>query len=184
MTRCELKSDYFKWLCSLVCDAEYIGRRSYKRLLERLDQEEFTYFIGLDGNRAEDGIDLRYRFGYECGISDSVISSYLDDRSCSVLEMMAALSLRCAEQIMDDPEQGAKPGRWFWSMVKNLGLCTMTDAHFDEMLVEKALFRFLEHRYKCNGEGGLFTVKNFRSDMRTTEIWCQMMWYLNEVNNQ
>lgn len=184
MTRHELKSDYFKWLCSKVCDSEFTGRHSYRKLLEALDREEFTYFIGLDGNRAEDGIDLRYRFGYECGIPDHIISSYLDDRSCSILEMMTALSLRCEEHIMDSPEQGIKPGKWFWSMIRSLGLMSMSDSHFDEGFTDRVLSDFIEHRYKRNGEGGLFTVKKFHSDMRTTEIWCQMMWYLNELSEK
>ncbi|MCM1578801.1 MAG: hypothetical protein NC078_08400 [Ruminococcus sp.] len=181
MTRRELKADYFDWLYRLVCSPEDTGGHSYGKLLARLDQEEFTYIIGLDGNRAEDGMDLRYRFGYECGIADSVTAAFLDDRSCSVLEMMAALSLRCEEHIMDDSESGLRPGRWFWKMIKNLGLYSMTDAHYDEETVNNALFVLLSHGYKSDGEGGLFTVKNPKSDMRTAEIWAQMMWYLNQT---
>ncbi|MCM1525377.1 MAG: hypothetical protein NC120_13075 [Ruminococcus sp.] len=181
MTRRELKNKYFNWIYSLVCCSEYTGGHSYKRLLEKLYDEEFTYVIGLDGNRAEDGFDLRYRFGDECDISSAAIAAYLDDRSCSVLEMMTALSLRCEESIMSDPELGSRIGRWFWGMIKSLGLYSMTDQCFDEKAVDDTLNRFLNRSYEPNGKGGLFTVKNYRRDMRLTEIWCQMMWYLDEI---
>lgn len=38
----------------------------------------------------------------------------------------------------------------------------------------------MEREYERNGEGGLFTVNNGR-DMRTTEIWYQMNYYLSEI---
>ena len=77
--------------------------------------------IPMDGNRAEDGIDLRYRFGHEQHYSDAMVASFLDDRPCSVLEMMIALSIRCEEHIMDDPDVGNRTGQWFWSMIASLG---------------------------------------------------------------
>lgn len=181
MTRHELKNEYFEWMCSLVCDNKYIGRQSYKRLLNSLHCTEFTYTIGMDGNRAEDGIDLRYRFGYEYRIDNSKIAAFLDDCPCSVLEMLIALSLRCEEHIMDNPESDSGIGQWFWEMIKNLGLYSMNDSHFDTEYVNEVTICFLDRKYKRNGEGGLFTVKKHRNDMRTTDIWYQMMWYLDEV---
>jgi len=50
--------------------------------------------LPMDGNRAEDGIDLRYRFGYEKEYEGSTIASYLDNSPCSVLEMLIALAFR------------------------------------------------------------------------------------------
>lgn len=35
------------------------------KLLRHLHNIDFQYMLPMDGNRAEDGIDLRYRFGYE-----------------------------------------------------------------------------------------------------------------------
>ncbi|WP_243133445.1 hypothetical protein [[Ruminococcus] torques] len=60
---------YFNWMCQLVFDGRYSKKLSYRRLLKVLHKIEFTYSIPMDGNRAEDGIDLRYRFGYENGYS-------------------------------------------------------------------------------------------------------------------
>jgi hypothetical protein len=41
----------------LVVDNRY--SKSYRKLFARLHDTEFTYTIPMDGNRAEDGIDLR-----------------------------------------------------------------------------------------------------------------------------
>ena len=110
MTKSELNDTYFNWMCQLVFDGRYSKKLSYRRLLKVLHKIEFTYSIPMDGNRAEDGIDLRYRFGYENGYSSSMISAYLDNKTCSVLEMMIALAIRCEEHIMDDPDVGNAAG--------------------------------------------------------------------------
>lgn len=178
MTKNELIDQYFDWMYQLVVDNRY--SKSYRKLFARLHDTEFTYTIPMDGNRAEDGIDLRYRFGREHSYPDAMIASYLDDRPCSVLEMMTALAIRCEEHIMDDPDVGNRTGQWFWGMLVNLGLGSMCDAKFNRYRVDRILERLLEREYEPNGEGGLFTVNNGR-DMRTTEIWYQMNYYLSEI---
>ncbi len=182
MTGNELFDRYFDWMYQLVVDDRY-SNKSYRKLFARLHDTEFTYTIPMDGNRAEDGIDLRYRFGREQNYSDAMIASFLDDRPCSVLEMMIALSIRCEEHIMDDPDIGNRTGQWFWGMLVSLGLGSMCDVRFDRYVVDRTLERFLDREYERNGEGGLFTVNNGR-DMRTTEIWYQMNYYLSEVINE
>lgn len=183
MTRHELSTRYFEWMCDLVCDGKQYRKSSYRKLLQYLNSVTFTYILSLDGNRYEDGIDLRYRFGYDNDIDESVIASYLDDRPCSVLEMMIALSRRCEEHIMFNPDIGDRTGQWFWGMISNLGLIGMTDSRFNESYAEEIIDRFLNRKYERNGEGGLVTVSNSQYDMRTTEIWYQIMWYLTEVLN-
>lgn len=51
-----------------------------------------------------------------------MIASYLDNRPCSVLEMIIALAIRLEEHIMDDPDIGNRTGQWFWDMIVSLGL--------------------------------------------------------------
>ena len=179
MTRDELSDQYFDWMYQLVVDDRY-SNKSYRKLFARLYDTEFTYTIPMDGNRAEDGINLRYRFGCEQLYSDVMVASCLDDRPCSILEMMIGLSIRCEEHIMDDPDVGDRTGQWFWSMLVSLGLGGMEDRKFDRYLVDATLERFLDRGYERNGEGGLFTVNNGR-DMRRTEIWYQMNYYLSEM---
>lgn len=176
MTRDELNDAYFDWMCGLV------GRcHRHQKLLRYLHEVEFTYIIPMDGNRAEDGINLRYRFGYENSHSGPMIASYLDDRPCSVFEMMVALAVRCEEHFMYDPDAGNQTGRWFWSMVSNLGLIRMRDERFDEDRAETVIYEFLYRKYKRNGKGGLFTVENSTRDLRSMEIWYQMCLYLDEI---
>lgn len=179
MTKDELNNAYFEWMYQLVCD-ERDSEMSYRKLLYLLHDTDFNYTIPMDGNRAEDGTDLRYRFGYENAYDGPIIATYLDDRPCSVLEMMVALAIRCEEHIMCDPDIGDRTGQWFWNMIDNLGLSDMDDEGFDKNYAERVIQKFLDREYKRNGEGGLFNVKHYRKDLRSVEIWYQMCWYLDE----
>lgn len=135
----------------------------------------------MDENRAEDGTDLRYRFGEAYRYKDAEVAANLDDRPCSVLEMMVALAIRCEEHIMDDPAVGDRTGRWFWDMVDNLGLGAMSDARYEEEYIDAVLERFLNRKYDRDGAGGLFTVKRCPHDLRSVDIWYQMCWHLDDV---
>ena len=181
MTYVQLNKEYFGWMQKLVCDTRYSKSLSYRKLLTHLHEIEFTYVNEMDSNRASDGIDLRYRFAYEKDYDWRAVASYIDDKPCSVLEMLVALAVRCEEHIMDDPDIGNRTGQWFWNMIVNLGLGSMTDSKFDGDYVEDVVARFLDRKYARNGEGGLFTVHNAKYNMQTAEIWWQMMWYLKEV---
>lgn len=179
--RDHVNKEYFDWMYGLVCN-KYYSRLSYRKLLRFLHSIEFTYTIPRDKNRAMDGIDFRYRFGYENGYSTEAISEYLDtdSRPCSILEMMIALASRIENQFMDDLDFGNRTGQWFWNMIVNLGLGNMCDSRFDERYSLKVIERFLNREYAPNGEGSLFTLREPLDDMRETEIWYQAMWYLNE----
>lgn len=181
MTRSELNNRYFEWMYRLVYNENRFKRSTYRKLLIHLHTIDFYYTIGMDGNRAEDGVGLRYRFGYEFEYADSMIAEYLDNRCCSVLEMMIALAIRCEENIMSDREAGDRTEKWFWDMIANLGLTGMTDREYIKSYVDHVISKFLNREYKENGEGGLFTVKHSKNDFRTAEIWYQMCWHLDEL---
>lgn len=175
MTRTELNNEYFDWMCQIVHE------RYSRKLLRRLHEIDFDYIIPMDGNRAEDGVELRYRFGYGHSYDQTMIANYLDDRPCSVLEMMVALAIRCEEDIMSNDDIGDQTHIWFWRMIESLGLDEETDKHFDKRRVDHVIDRFLKREYSRNGRGGLFTIQNCRKDMRTTEIWYQMCWYMGTI---
>lgn len=177
----ELEKRYFEWLYSLVYSDNEYNRLSYRKLLTLLYNTEFTYILKMDINRAKDGVDFRYRFGYEKDYPNYTISRYLDDKPCNVLEMMVALAFKAEEQIMDDCNYGNRTGQWFWNMVVSLGLGNMHDSNFDEGYVRWVVYNFLNRDYEANGKGGLFTVENCRYDLRTMEIWSQCMWYLDSI---
>lgn len=173
-----VNKDYFEWLYDWVCRRRYAKEISYRKLLGYLHTIEFIYTIPKDGNRADDGIRLRYRFAKQYrGIYSADL--YLEG-PCSVLEMMVALALRGEETIMDDPLLGDRTGQWFWSMITNMGLGSMVDERFDEEIAGEAVYRMMNREYEPNGKGGLFTVDR-GLDLREVEIWYQFMWHLDRM---
>lgn len=184
MTRARITQEYFAWMCHLVCEKNTVRGQSWKKLLSCLHEHEFVYILDMDSNRADDGIDLRYRFAYEMDLNPEMIVDTIDTKPCSILEMMVALTLRCEEQIMDEPAEGDRTGQWFWTMIQSLGLITLDDRHFDAVAADQILVAFLRREYQANGRGGLFMIKQPRRDVRTVEIWYQMMWYLDDYLDQ
>lgn len=182
MTVDELRNEYFNWLKDLVCGDRYAQRISFRKLLMRLHSIEFRYSIPMDRNRAEDGINMRYRFALANGYKKSYNTIIeLLDGPCSVLEMMVSLAVYCEESIMDDPAIGDRTGQWFWGMIVNLGLGSMTNDNYDRKYVDDVIDRFLDREYEPNGKGGLFTVRHCDCDMRDIEIVYQLYRYLNTI---
>lgn len=183
MIQGNIKDSYFQWLCNLVCKERFSKVISYKKLLILLHDTRFTCRIRRDSNRANDGFGLRWRF--TCKFNDAEVhyEKLLSELTglCSVLEMMVALALRMEENIMDDPSVGNRTQQWFWGMITNMGLGSMTDDRFDENRVKGVIDSFLRRRYEPDGRGGLFTVKDCECDLREVEIWQQMCWYINTM---
>lgn len=165
---------YFDYICSLVGIDQH---SRYKKLSRFLMRSPFYYIIPMDDNRYADGVDLRYHFGCDMNIPSPVVSSELDGMDCSVLEMMIALAVRANDIITSDGD----PSFIFWSMIDSLGLSSQTDNHFDEDYCHECIERFLNREYLPNGIGGLVTLSNPPTDLRNVEIWCQVMWWLNEL---
>lgn len=182
--RDDVYEGYFNWLYDIVCHDRFSDEVSYRRLLSYLYYMNFRYTIERDENRACDGVDLRlryYDYVHNSGGDVFWIERYLDGRPCNVLEMMVALAIRCEEDIMDDPRIGDRTSQWFWEMIVNLGVGSMTDDRFDERYVEEVIETFLNRKYEPDGRGGLFTVRNCDTDLRKVEIWYQLCWYLNSI---
>lgn len=175
-----LTDEYFDWLCHIVSRKNGGRILSYKKLLYHLFNTDFIYTIEMDGNRAEDGINLRYQFGQENEYDQRIIASCLDIMPCSVLEMMIALAIR-QEDIMEDPKYGDRTSQWFWEMIDSLGLIFMDDSRFDTHHVDSIIQIFLNREYRKDGKGGLFTIKRCKYDLRHVDIWYQMNWYLNTI---
>lgn len=173
----QINDEYFEYLCELVDDKRFAKQNSYRKLLMRLHNIEFTWFVPNDDNRADDGIQVRRRFALsrnDIGLQEYLIGP------CSVLEMMVGLALRC-EAWMDNTDYGDRTGQWFWGMINNLGLNSMRDYTFDKNYVDDVIARLLNREYEPDGKGGLFTVKHCSHDLRTVEIWCQLSWYLDSI---
>jgi hypothetical protein len=173
----KIRKEYFEWMYDLVCDGRFAEAITYRRLFELLHRTEFVYFVPHDENRADDGISLRYHYcvSHEC----EDLEQYLDG-PCSILEMMVALAIR-EEHIMSDPDRGDRTAQWFWTMISSLGLSGMTDYNFDKEFVNDSIAKFLNREYSPDGKGGLFTVRKWKRDARTAEIWHQLLAYLNTL---
>ena len=171
----KVKNNYFEWLYNYVCKGRVNNQISYRKLFMTLHSIDFDFYIRDDVNRALDGIDLRNR--YATVINDESVTDILDD-SCSVLEMILALAIRCEETIMDDPRYGDRTGQWFWNMISNIGI-KLTDDSYNESYVINRIYRFLERQYEPDGKGGLFYIPNCKEDLTAVDIWSQLCWYLD-----
>lgn len=171
---------YYDWLYKIVCGEWEPRNLSFHRLLMYLFNRDYIPACEMDVCRATDGINLRYRFASENNIPYGKIDAIFQGVPCSMLEMMVALAIRIEEHIMEDRSMGKRIGQWFWNMVVSLGLAAMDDTRFSKERAEPILARFMDRGYQPNGAGGLFTLTRPTIDMRTIDIWYQLMAYLNE----
>ena len=173
-----LQRDYFRWL------VRQTNSREYDQLLYLLHTIPFEYSLPMDGNRDEDGISLRYAFAVEKHLNESYVASELDQKPCSVLEMLVALASRCETDLMAAPGQGDRSYIWFWEMVDNLHLVAIY-RNYPENYKEKvrtAVQNFLDRNYSRNGNGNIFIIPNSPTDLRNVEIWAQMnLYYMERV---
>lgn len=175
-----INNDYFEWLYDTMCKDRYGKDISYRKLFMTLHKIQFRWLIPKDENRASDGLRLRSRYTW-VNDYDRRDADYIEG-PCSVLEMMVALAICAEETIMDDPRYGDRTGQWFWGMITSLGLGGQYDSNFDKKYVERTIDIFLNREYKSNGEGGLFTIRRCKDDLREVEIWYQLCWYLDDFN--
>lgn len=173
-----IEYEYREWLVSLafgLCE----GFGDYRELFEYLYSREFVWIIDRDRNRAADGVCLRDTFANIYKYQN--IRSYLT-APCNMLELMISVADRSEKQFMSDAELGDRTGMWLYEMLNSLGIADLTDGYFDETVARRAIDVLLARSYCRNGRGGLFTVRNRNVDMRKAEIWHQMNWFLDEVN--
>ena len=175
----EIKVGYFSWLIDQISDTDTPDVMIYTNLLSYLDSVNFEYLMPLDGNRAEDGIKLRCIYAEKFEYDSAAVIDILNERPCSILEMLVALSKRCEDTIMHNSDHGDRTAIWFWEMITSLGLLEMDDMNFDVNIADYILDRFLNREYSPDGRGGLFTIPNCTKDLTKVEIWYQMCQYLN-----
>ena len=178
MTKSASANRYFKWMCDRISGNGYSKGLDFGKLLAHLHGIEFISLMTLDDNVAAAGVELRWRYAYRNGLTDVPKSL---DGPCTVFEMILALAMYCEESLMDDPRYGDRTRQWFWGMINNLGLGSMTDDRFDEDYVDEVIDRFMHRDYEPNGRGGLFTIRNCDEDLREVEIYHQLYWYLNSI---
>lgn len=165
-----LEERYFNWLCAKV---RKNSGSSHFALFRILHDTEFTWRIALDGNRAEDGIELREIF---CTATDTTPKQRWLDEPCSVLEMLIAFADRASYQT------GQPRREWFWQFLINLRLEDYSRVQrSDEPDIDHILIVFMDRRYDECGDGGLFPLrKPAKRDQRRVELWYQMYDYFTD----
>lgn len=156
--------NYYEWLCEKV-GLYTPAYNSYGKLIDILFNTEYVYSIPMDQSRELDGLDLRRRWRDETG----VIGDVFDGKPCSVLEMLAALSLRVENEIMGDPQLMI-----FWQFLWNLDLQWADDRALRHVggvhEVEDVLYEWM------NGISG----RNIVGEDDGSELWYQVMRYVSE----
>ena len=183
MTEEEIRNRYFRWLCGLV-DIQCRRGKSYWILAQTLHKKEFYSILGNDDDRGSEGKHLRFIFASE--ISPGKLRDIISDLEgpCSVLEMMISFAMRISSWLEGDADHTAVR-TWFMIMVKNLGLDQYDDDHYlgydnPTEEIDRKLDIFLTRKYKRDGRGGLFPLRNPERDQRKAEIWYQLNDYLKE----
>lgn len=176
---------YFEWLCNLVEDSrdEDIYLPNFMNMLRKLYETRFYWIVDRDSNRANDGLYMRFRFEDDTGIDKKELDEQLGNE-CSVLEMMVALARRLESDILRMQEYGDRTGKWFWLMIKNLGLDECDNYNYFSSDVEDILDKFMSRDYFSDGtEGALFHSFSRKINFRTVEIWEQAnIWIVENFN--
>ena len=169
-----LDDQYLTWLyANLASTRERRPSHTYWTLFSQLYEKEYIWILSGDGNRAEDGRELRQEF------CESQVHLNADDEwinlGCSVLELIMGLSRRMAFYL------DGTPAKWFWLLIHNLDLTGCTDASdYDQNTVDALLDRLIWRQYSFDGTGGLFPLEHTMEDQRDVELWTQLNEYVLE----
>lgn len=169
-----IADEYFMWLCDYIKSSKY---RNRNKLLRKLHDIDYTYFVDFDRNRSADGMNMRRYFSEETGYDDIL---YLN-KKCSVLEMLVGLAVQM--QIMtEDNSDDYKASKWFWDMVSNLELAHISNNKYDDEYVDHVTDIFMKRRYEKNGmKYNVFIIDSVRDDLTKVELWYQMCWYIDDI---
>lgn len=166
---------YFLWLNGLV---DYnLPNHYYIKINQILFRKKFKAFLGLDGNRIEDGKALRERYIEET----KDLHCPQHEEPCSVFELLVALAIRMDYILSNKTDL---TGKWYSLFIENLGISEYAVNQLDDPLVqseiEQIINKFIERRYDNMGRGGIFPLQFPLGNQRRLEIWYQMMDYIEE----
>lgn len=177
----ESVADYKAMLFDLAAGEDDFTLHRYSSLFHHLFARIFYFNVGNDVNRAKDGLNMRNHFAWRNHISEDFWKGIMPEE-CTVLEMMLALARRWNDEFLWDPDYGDRTHKWFFEMLKNLGLDFYHNGNFDGSAVDRILDIFMSRSYNRDGfRGGMFPVEEHpQIDMRKAELWYQMNYYLEE----
>lgn len=163
--------DYIEWLCTERLRLEADEIKLYFKLFGCLLNIEFSSGHPNDSRREGEGLILREDFEYETGL-------YLEGLCprCSFLEMLVALAYRCERQLMRSSYYGDRTSKWFFDMIKSLGLIDCTGPKWSSSTASyiDTVCKEMMNRKRC-----LFEYKGSKKNINE-EIWRQLCSYINE----
>ena len=172
------KISYLDWLRTYKIKGSYDEDNSHNLLLKKLYNTDFVSLVNFDGNRVYEALEIRREyFAYICENPDYDLADLV---AWNMLELLISLAVR-AENMTFDSENYMTIYEWFWHLLGNLGLDSMTNDRFDGMICDSVLSIFIYRKYDSDGKGGLFPLKNTKNDQRRVEIWYQLSEYINEL---
>lgn len=176
---------YLQWILRSIFPADTLlevsasSNMSLPEKVAALHDIDYEVLVPFDDNRVGDAINLRYRYGVITATSDYIIGNTLDRWPPSILEVIAALSLKAGEQLVGYPYVSIG-ARWiFMEIVNNLGLPSAVDKTDIRIIADS----FNERLYSKDGYGGPFYIPDCETDMRDMELWKQLTVYL-QVNEK
>lgn len=165
-----IDGQYFNWLRAKVIGYEQPSYM-YLDLLKVLYGTQFIAVMLADGNRVEDGLELRLHFLTESGIENE---QPWFESPCSVFEVLIALANRACF-VTDTPV-----ATWFWRFIENLRLDTYrTMTRMDRLLVDRVLETWMYRVYDWSGDGGIFPMTEPTEDQTRLELWIQFNRYID-----
>ena len=172
----DIKKEYFNHLVDRVCDKRH-HKVDYIPLLDLLHSLKFEWVVPMDENRAADGAYLREKW-----LDSEGLYSYLyefDDEKASVFEVLIGISERLEDQV-GDVMTGDHTSDRFWELLRNLDIEKYCASRYKQLNIKEKVRNWMLRRYKKDGTGSIFPVKNHVKNLLEMQIWDQMSLYVNE----
>lgn len=174
-------SDYFDWLCEIVCVDGRYADESYWILAEALWDIDYYWILDMDETRAKSVETLRYRY-----INEGGRPRYTG--KASVLEVLVMMA-ESMYDLLDELDGEDQRPIYFWEMIDNLGLIGYSDRFFKEIGDKRPIFErrivkkvriWLDRAFEYDGKGSIFPLMEPKEDQRNVDLWYQMQAYLIE----
>lgn len=163
------------------------GGDDYSILLYTLHSIDYYYDarMPIDGARGDDGLGLREVYLEEfCDGANSY--DILTRRSCTVLEWLLGMAIRCEREIMFNENEGDRTGLWFWSMLDNMGIANYDNVSWTEHfgnIVAEIIDVVLNRGFGEDGAGGPFPLTDTAKwgvDSRKIDWWRALNLWISE----
>jgi hypothetical protein len=182
LTRDDYEDAYYSWLlrrASIPVKSKSDAGNKYSLLLSYLYSKMFSWSHPMDENLSVNGLNLRNKFVSENPkYKDFATVVPMSLTHCTMLEIMVELAVAC-DNAITDPGDATQANKWFWIMIKSMGLDGLTNEHFDVMVADSIVEICIKREFEPNGEGSFFCVNGpVDDDFRNLSIWAQFLAYI------